>query len=284
MEKFTKAAFPFTHNTLTQHYNEFEYSEITRDEYSDVWRDWLSNCQLKSINGLEQFEHADFVNGSSQTFDHFVLKHGARKTITNFIGDFQYHRCISKHIRHQDITIDDLKSKTYIPRALIISAPFSATGFIHNDFDEALTICNNWNIPVCLDLAYWGIARNIHIDLDRWPCVETVTSSLSKPFGILNKHRVGIRFSRTYEDDGVSMANEITMLNDYSMSLGKHFMQKYDSDYLWNQFGKTYSNICKANKIQETNSIIFGTSSDQKYKLYERGIPNVFRLGISAHF
>ena len=47
-----------------------------------------------------------------------------------------------------------------------------------------------------------------------YPCITDVTCSLSKPFFTLENHRVGIRWTRDYVDDGVSMLNEVSMQNN----------------------------------------------------------------------
>ena len=99
------------------------------------------------------------------------------------------------------------------------------------------------DIPVCLDLAYWGIAKNILIDLNQFPAIKEVTCSLSKPFYTLENHRVGVRFTKDYVDDGVSMLNEVKMQNNYSMALGVKYMKNFSPDYNWKKFKDAYEDV-----------------------------------------
>ena len=151
-------------------------------------------------------------------------------------------------------------------------------------FKSILNQCNQLGVPVCLDLAYWGIAKNVHINLDEYPCITEITASLSKPFYVLENHRVGVRFSRNYQNDGISMINEVKMQNTYSMSLGLHFMKNFSADYLWNKLDDQYQIICLQNNLTPTDTLIFGLGNQKQHREFNRGIDNNFRVCISELF
>lgn len=284
MIKATRGARPIADTTVTKWYDTHQYVDHTLDEYADVWRNWLTFTNLKSLNGLDKFDHVDYTQGTSQSFDNFVLRHSSEREINWLVGDFQYHRCISKFTESRELKQvhpDQLYHRDL--HALLISAPFSDFGCQHPEFDVLMDICTEFNIPVLLDLAYWGIAKNVHIDLDHWPCIREVTCSLSKPFHTLENHRVGVRFTRDYQDDGISMLNEVDMQNKHSMSLGIHYMKNFSPDYMWEKYGDTHYRVCNELDLCVTDTVIFGISQDDKDKEFNRGIPGNNRVCISQY-
>jgi len=269
---------PIQNKEIHDYYQTYEHKQITLGEYCDVFYNWISESHNKTISGLDKFKHRHFTQGTSQGFDNFVLRH-ATKQLVNFIGDFQYHACISKYLDHNVVsTVKELKKG----QALIISFPFSDTGNEHTSFKEILETCNQLSIPVCLDIAYWGIAKDLTLDLDQWPCVQEVNCSLSKPFCVLETHRVGIRFSREYTDDGICMSNEVGMANGYSMSLGCWFMQKFNNSYNWKKHNDLYYQTCEDLELTPTNTVIFGIG-DQRHQKFNRGIKNNNRVCVSDY-
>ena len=107
-----------------------------------------------------------------------------------------------------------------------------------------------------------------------------VTCSLSKPFHTLENHRVGVRFTQNYQDDGISMINEVKMQNNYSMSLGCYFMEKFGCDFMWNTYEEKYHHVCSYMALSETDTVIFGLGNNT-YSAYNRGIPGNNRVCIS---
>ena len=176
-------------------------------------------------------------------------------------GDFQYHACLGKHVNFKYIDyphhLEDQLDGIGL-HALIISAPFSDFGTMHHDFEHLMQVCKVHDIPVCLDLAYWGIAKHVHINLEKYPAIKEVTCSLSKPFHTLENHRVGVRFTRNYVDDGISMLNEVKMANNYSMALGVEYMKNFSPDYNWKKFRSAYEDICQEHDLVYTDTVIFG--------------------------
>lgn len=272
---------PF-HNIKTK---EFKDTRIpTLNKYRSYWTEWLNFSNNKSLLGLENFKHADYVQGTSQTFDNFILKHCYNKQILVLEGDFQYHGCLGKHVDFKYIKYPHhLESAIQGPdlHALLISAPFSDFGSIHPQFEYYMNVCEENHIPVCLDLAYWGIAKNIHINLNDFPAIKEVTCSLSKPFFTLENHRVGIRFTREYADDGVSMLNEVKMANNFSMYLAVEYMKHFSPDYNWEKYKTQYEQICHDQELVYTDTVIFGLGDEERHKEFNRGIDGNFRVCVS---
>lgn len=256
----------------------------TLEEYSHIWKEWINYSDTKSLKGLDNFKHADYTQGTSQTFDNFILKHSFNRQIIVLQGDFQYHACLGKHVDFKYIDYPHhLESVLQGPdlHALIISAPFSDFGCIHPEFEYIMNVCEQYNIPVCLDLAYWGISKHVHINLDKYPAIHEVTCSLSKPFYTLENHRIGVRFTKEYCDDGISMLNEVKMANNYSMALGIEYMKNFSPDYNWNKYRSQYEDVCHNNDLVWTDTVIFGLGDDVRHKEFNRGVSGNYRVCIS---
>jgi hypothetical protein len=279
-----RGARPIKNLAVKTHYENHIYRDVSLSEYSSVWRNWLEYSNTNLIKHLDLFSYADYTQGTSQTFDHFILKHAADKTILCLKGDFQYHACLGKHIRFKYVDsctnlVENIDGKGL--HAVIISAPFSDFGRLHPEFYDILHICEIFDLPVCVDLAYWGISKNIELDLSH-NAIQEVTCSLSKPFYALENHRVGIRFTKTYADDGISMLNEVAMQNKHSMSLGVHFMRGFSPDWNWETYGKQYEQVCENQNLAHTDTVIFGLGGEE-YKHFNRGVPNNNRVCISEY-
>ena len=266
------------------HLDKDNLENVSLEEYGNVWREWINYSDTKSLKGLEKFTHVDYTQGTSQTFDQFILRHSKDREIIVCSGDFQYHACLGKHVEFSYVDYPHhFESVLKGPdlHALIISAPFSDFGCIHPDFEHIMKICHVHNIPVCLDLAYWGISKFVHINLDLYPAIEEVTCSLSKPFFTLENHRVGVRFTKQYVDDGVSMLNEVKMQNNYSMALGVEYMRNFSPDYNWEKYRDLYETVCANEDLVWTDTIIFGLGDDIRHSEYNRGVPGNYRVCIS---
>lgn len=269
--KHQRGARPIPCTEVKNWLSKYSYKNVSLSDYTSVWKTWLENSTHKTLTGLDNFIYSDYTQGTSQTFDHFLLKHHNREVVV-FPGEFQYHQCAGRHLKFSDVITE--KS------ALIISVPFSDLGKVHPKLFDTLHQCNNLGVPVCIDLAYWGISKNVELDLNKFPCITEMTSSLSKPFFTLEQHRVGIRFCRDYANDGISMINEVGMSNAYSMSLGVHYMEKFDCDYMWNTFKDSYYLTCSELDLTPTDTVIFGIGGTE-YQQYNRGIPENNRVCIS---
>ena len=271
--KHQRGARPIQSREILQWHLKYSHKDCTLTEYESSWRQWLQNSDNKIITGLEEFSHCDYTQGTSQTFDHFLLKHCAREIVI-FPGEFQYHQCAGRHLTFNDNITEN--------SAVIISVPFSDTGKIHNKLHDTLYKCNQINVPVCLDLAYWGISKDMELHLEEFTCVTEITSSLSKPFFTLEQHRVGVRFCRSYANDGISMTNEVGMHNSYSVGLGIHHMNRFSCDFMWKTYSDAYYKTCYNLNLQPTDTIIFGLGGDE-YQEYNRGIPGNNRVCISTN-
>jgi hypothetical protein len=68
------------------------------------------------------------------------------------------------------------------------------------------------------------------------------------------------------------------------MSLGMHFMEKYSSDWAWEELHNQYQDICLQNNLIATDTLIFALGNSVRHSNFSRGIENNFRVCISELF
>lgn len=242
------------------------YNEDIQQDFTELFFNWINNSKLNNIQGLESFTHRKLCNGTAQAFDHWYWRHKNR-TFRFFKGEFMYHSAVLKHGGMWSY-IEDRKLQSN--DAVIISVPFSDYGTQHDQLKYILNQCDMLGIPVLLDFAYYPCTKNLDINLDSFPCVETITFSISKAFYGAEFLRVGMRLERVYTDDGIDVFNSVEMINRVSLSIAMSLIANYTVDHNWNTYSEAYNQVCKELNLETTDCIMFGTGGDE-YADYNRG-------------
>lgn len=241
------------------------YSENLHEEFTNRFFDWINSSVFNQIEGLDNFQNRKLIAGTIQAFDHFYLRH-YRRRFRFFRGEFMYHSaCLKQTIAWEwldDRTIDSND-------AVIVSVPFSDWG-TQRDITDILNQCNDLDVPVLLDFAYFPCTKNIHIDLDKYPCVETLAFSVSKAFYGGEFLRVGMRLQRQDWDDGVDVFNSVDMINRVSIGIANELIKEYPVDHNWRAYSTIYSDVCSELNLKETDCIMFGIGGDE-YSEFNRG-------------
>lgn len=242
------------------------YNNKIPTEFTEKFFNWINSSQLNSLKGLENFTNQKLTAGTAQTFDHWYWRH-KDKTFRFFKGEFMYHSALLKHGGRWNY-IDDRKLET--GDAVIISVPFSDYGTQHPKLEFLLHNCNIMNIPVLLDFAYYPCAKNINLNLDSFPCVETVAFSISKAFYGAEFLRVGMRLERLDTDDGIDVFNSVNMINRVSVGIAIKLIERFSVDHNWNTYADVYHKVCNELNLQPTDCIMFGLG-DETYQHLNRG-------------
>ena len=242
------------------------YNDNIQQEFIDQFYKWITSSKLNNVQGLENFTNRKIVSGTAQAFDHWYWRHKNR-TFRFFKGEFMYHSAVLKHGGIWSY-IEDRKLQSN--DAVIISVPFSDWGRQHDDLKNLLNNCNALNIPVLLDFAYYPCTKEIDINLDNYPCVETCTFSISKAFYGAEFLRVGMRLEREDTDDGVDVFNSVEMVNRVSLSIAMSLITKYSVDHNWNTYADAYNEVCKELELIKTRCIMFGLGGGA-WMEYNRG-------------
>jgi hypothetical protein len=208
-------------------------------EFENTFGSWLLAHSTNSIQDLENFI-PNFSTGTTQGFDSFYLRHRHRR-FKCFVGEYFYHlkNWISNGIEWEFITdVSSIQPND----AVVISLPFCDTGSEHDLHTQLLNTCEQLNVPVLVDCAYYPISGNVDINL-QYNCIDTVCFSLSKAFPVAQL-RIGVRYTRKDIFDGQSLHASINYNHNLSAYIGLEIMRKFGSDYTYSRYQEQQKEIC----------------------------------------
>lgn len=247
-----------------------------REKFIEMFGRWIRSSELNVLKGLDAFPHVTQTNGTSEAFSMFMQRHN-NKNFKFFKGDFMMHKVASNNM---NVKWDWIFNYSQIKKgdAVIISCPFSDTGNAIEDMQQILEWCSHNEVPVLIDMAYFGMCYGISIDLDQ-PCVEEVTFSLGKTFPMIGA-RAGIRLQRTEIDDPVLFANQHGIVNNFGAMIGEYAMTCWSPDFIANKYMKAQLIVCNQLELKPTNCVIFAMSNHDDHNQFNRG-NDLTRLCIS---
>jgi hypothetical protein len=223
-------------------------------EYLNFLPQWIASSRLNSVEGLERFPLRRLTSGNTQAFDDFYIRHHER-TFKFLRGEYPY---LSMYARRWDLVNEpaELTRKD----ALVMSAPFSATGNMHPLFYDMLERADQVGIPVLIDCAFLGITRNLKLQLEH-RCIETVCFSLSKAFGA-GCFRSGIELSK--QNGGpASIQNEWCYVQLLSAKIGLEIARQYSPDYIPEKYRAWQLEICQEFGLEPSDTVVFGLGDER---------------------
>ncbi len=211
-------------------------------EFKTLVQDYIVQSKLNNITGLEHFNRVDIINGCTQFIDNLYMC-GPLQVLTD---DYRYHQRLNlAFFKDVGSLIPDIP--------LLIALPFPRVGEPHAEMNEILSECTRKNIPVHIDGAWITSCRDLDFDFNH-PMIKSVGISLSKGLG-LGWNRIGIRYTRQFVQDSVTIMNDYRMNNRALSMIGIYFLNNLEPDYLWNKYGETYYKICKDFDLVPTKTI-----------------------------
>jgi hypothetical protein len=225
---------------------------------------WILRHQTNTITGLEQYE-PDYSEGSTQAFDSFYFRH-RHKRFRCLVGEYFYHpkTWISTGADWSFITDEDPLSSG---DALVLSVPFCDTVGAVDNYTQLMQWCEALNIPVLLDLCYWPISHDLHVDLC-YNCIDTVAFSLSKAWPV-GTARIGMRYTRPGTFDGQKLHHSMGYNNNVGAMIGNILLDNFAPDWIYNTRQSKYKTVCEVFDLQPTNSVNFGIG-DSSWDRYNR--------------
>tara|TARA_R110000868_G_scaffold339579_1_gene600285 strand:+ start:309 stop:1337 length:1029 start_codon:yes stop_codon:yes gene_type:complete len=250
------------------------------NDYKSNYISWLGKSKHNSITGLEKFD-CDFSAGVTQALENFILYYKDKvKNFCFYHGEYFLGPLICNYNKLKWKWIED-HSELNEGDALVISFPFCDTGNAHNKTNSSLERCEESNIPVFLDCAYWNLAKGISIDCN-FHCIKVVSFSLSKAFPVPHM-RIGIRFSEKDYFDSQKLHDKIAYNNRLSAYVGLQIFQTYHPDWFVDTFNNLYDKIINKFKLKSSQSICFA-DGDEEWKEYNRkNLADVYGLKINVN-
>jgi hypothetical protein len=228
-------------------------------EYLDAFVSWITSSRINRVDGLDRFPFQRLTHGITQSLDNFILRNRAR-AIKYLPGEYPY----AGQVAAGGSLLDgELQPKD----ALVLSAPFSATGTTHAQQDRLLRRASELKVPVLIDCAFFGICRNFFVDFSEYPCIETVAFSLSKAFSS-GSFRSGIEFTRI-DVDSVGIQNKWNYLPLLSAWAGLQLMGRFSPDYIFTKYRSAQEGVCETLRLIPSDTVIIGLGGDE-YDDYSR--------------
>ena len=262
-----REVFEFIQDKVSESYA-YLYERDLHPLFLEKFKIWILNTINNGILGLEDFKELTYVHGTSQSFDAFYFKHNKRR-LRILKGDFLYHKlCTEKSIHFKYLDDGILEASD----SLIISVPFSDSGNIPINLESILSECDEMGIPVWIDAAYMVMASGIFLDLTH-KCIEGISFSLTKGYYGCERLRIGVRMKRKYEDDGIDVANSMSMVSAVGCYVGYEIINKFDVDYIYNKYRSRQVILCEEYGLTPSDSVIFGlgNSTNSNLDIYNRG-------------
>lgn len=225
-------------------HSESDPQEIQK-QFVDVFNSWILNSRYNKLTGLQTFKHRDFCVGVTGFIDDLYVIHGPN--IRYFDKEYSYHERLSKGKKIFSYT--ELKTGDH----LIVSAPFCSNGDRHPQLEQALDHCDQNNVDVHIDSAWYGCVRDFDFNYDR-PCIKSIGFSLSKGLSC-GHNRIGIRYSKEREQGPITIVNDFNMGIVHLMYLGIELMKKYSCDTLQEKYGDAYRRLCEHLDLLPTKAI-----------------------------
>jgi hypothetical protein len=265
----TYKPLPIPDLEIAQYHSNLSFDRSDVQAFKDLYVRWITSGQNTTVLGLERFATAltDGVTGAFADFTHAYPD----KELVVFKGEYPYHRDTGATV----ITnIDQLENG----QRLILSVPFAASGNKPLQYEEIIERCNELQIPVFLDMAYFGAAKLGSILVD-YECVKFVAFSLSKTFAT-GKCRIGICFYRDITVGPMQLLNQYEYVNHVSINMHYQILENFTPDYLFNKYRERQLNIANDLDIDASDTVFLCTTYDKKYNGFSRA-GTINRIGIA---
>ena len=235
-------------------------------KFTDEYVKWISQTKINTVKGIEQFPIAAFSNGTTEAFDKFYLRNQSRR-LRYFKGEYMYHQIAGREYFDQSEFIENAELDSN--DVVVVSLPFADTGGEHPEMQAVLEQCERLDIPVLIDCAYFGICADILFNFN-YSCITDITFSLSKSFPVPHL-RIGMRLTRTDDDDALLVSNKTQYINRISAEVGRKILAKYSPDDTYKQYFATQKNLCEQLDVTPSPCVIFGIDQNNLYSQYNRG-------------
>lgn len=264
MSKWTLGQFETSGNSIWNHpfyehleENFFKNIDIftmqdSCDEFLELYPKYIASSRMNNFYGFEKMPYRFVSLGTTQAMDwwhYYVMSEGRR--LRMFRGEYPYNR---------DVLLEgDWMGERYIDDtplqrgdAVIISFPFSGTGGKHDRMDELFDTCDELDIPVFVDCAWFGTCYGLEADLDR-QCVKMVAFSTTKGLSCGN-WRSGIVFSRI-DVGALSVQTEWKHGIHLNVALANCLFKKFGPDAIPKKFKEAQHAVCDYYELEPSPTI-----------------------------
>lgn len=235
-----------------------EFNQDCQKEFLEFYPEWIKSSKLNNFSGLESYPYHFISLGVTQSLDEFFYEMSTEnRRIRMFVGEYPYSRDI---IVGWDWGRDFIEDRPLQENeAVIISAPFSATGDIHPKFYWVLDECLRLKNPVFVDCAYFGTCGNLSVKLDH-PAIRSVAFSTTKGVQCGN-FRSGIKFTKK-NTGSIKVQTDWHHGIHLNVCISLYLMRQFSPDHNYKKYRAAQERVCKQFGLQPTPCIQFGLGGE----------------------
>jgi hypothetical protein len=236
------------------------------ETYIESFVHWINSSSHNKIQGLDAFPYRAYTAGTSAGIQSFIHRHCVNRRIRFSEAEFVASKIVSNHAgaNYLHLEKDDIAKND----AVVISFPFCGNGGIYHSYDTMIQQCNLLEVPVLIDLAYFGISQGLSFDLTH-PCITDVVFSLSKPF--VTQLRLGLRLTKNHVDDLVQSESDIKIYNRMAGKVAVELMKQFSHDYIVSKYLNKQKNICQKLQISPTPTLTLALGNSTHKEFYRNG-------------
>ena len=156
----SKTLYPIEDAYLTKVKDDFfatNQKQVESQDFIGQANEWFQSTKLNNLCGWNKFTHVDVMLGCTHFIEATCLRYGWK--IQHLPNEYLYYTLNGK----PPTQIDQLKEN--VP--LIVSLPTWQYCDIHPEWDKILKICEERNINIHIDGAWFQSARNIEFNFEQ---------------------------------------------------------------------------------------------------------------------
>ena len=235
----------------------------TDKKFIETYESWLFSNKDSSIRGIDKDKFQSYiVLGTTQSFHDFYQIH-SDKILKIRRGEYPYHKIFFNSIDRKWAWIDDegICSDDFV----ILSCPFAGNGSIDQEVYETLDLCNEQSVPVLLDCAFFALSTNFSLSLNKYPCIQMISFSLSKFFNV-GRLRIGMMYSQYKEQASGAILAPYHYINSWSAYIGFELINHFSIGYMNRKYRSIQKEICKELNVSPSQTLLFGIGQGEKWK------------------
>jgi hypothetical protein len=260
---------PYIDHLDQNFWSKIDYSSLQSegDRFLALYPDWIMSSKLNKIKGLDKFNHRFVSLGTTQALDwwHYFCRANNYR-IRMFRGEYPYNRdALLEGQWTWERNIDDAELRK--GDSVMISLPFSGTGRQHEKWDWLMDKCDELNIPVFVDMAWYGTCWDINVNLNRH-CIKQVAFSTTKGLSCGN-WRSGIVFSK-WDCGSLAIQTEWQHGVHLNCSIANSLMENFTPDTIVKKYKEAHEAVCEHYKFETTNVVHIALAPGKEYHHFNR--------------
>jgi len=236
-------------------------------EFLELYPQWIASSKFNNFTGLESFPYRHVSLGTTQALDwwhYWSMANGYR--LRMYRGEYPYNRDVllegqwthDRYIGDRPLMKGD---------SVIISVPFSGSGRKPEHWDRLMRECNEKDIPVLVDCAWFGTCWDLNVNLEEH-CIKLAVFSTTKGLSCGN-WRAGISFSKL-DEGSLAVQTEWNHGIHLNVAIAVSLMKQFSPDSLPKKYMDAHKAVCNHYGLDTSNTIHIATSDDTLYNSFSR--------------